>query len=154
MNALRALALSAALGAGALIGTPFQATAQEPQGIRVVVDNHSFADMHVYAVQSGRRFSLGLAMGLSKRTFPLPRILVESERDIQLLADPVGPQTVYLSQVFFLYPGNQVNLTLENNLRLSWATVSDQPGPERKPVEPPADEADDSDDSDDPGDPT
>ena len=54
----------------------------------------------------------------------------------------------------FLYPGNQVNLTLENNLRLSWATVSDQPGPERKPVELPADEADDSDDSDDPGDPT
>ena len=112
MNALSALALSAALGAGVLIATPFQTTAQEPQGIRVMVDNHSYFDMHVYALQSGRRWSLGLATGLSKRTFPLPRILAESERDIQLLADPIGPQTGYLSQVFFLNPGNQVNLSL------------------------------------------
>lgn len=154
MNALRALAFSTILAVGILIGTPFQTTAQdpfqtnnrEPQGIRVVVDNHSFADMHVYAVQSGRRWSLGLTTGLSRRSYPLPRALAESNREIQLMADPVGPQTVYLSPVFFLSPGNQLNLTLENNLSLSWATVSDQPRPEQEPVEPPEDDSDNSKD--------
>ena len=62
------------------------------------------------------------------------------------MADPVGPQTRYLSPVFFLSPGNQLNLTLENNLRLSWATVSDQPRPEQEPVEPPEDDSDNSKD--------
>ena len=126
MNVLRALTLSTILGAGFLIGTPPQATAQELGGIKVVVDNHAYADMHVYVVHSGRRWSLGLATGLSKRSFMLPRIVAESERDIQLLADPIGSRAYYLTDVFYLYPGTQLNLTLRNNLGLSSATVSDQ----------------------------
>ena len=126
MNVLRALTLFTILGAGLWIGTPPQITAQEPEGIKVVVDNNAYSDMHVYVVQSGTRWSLGLVTGLSKRSFMLPRIVAESERDVQLVAEPIGSRAYYLTDVFFLYPGKQLNLTLQNNLGLSWATASDQ----------------------------
>ena len=126
MNVLRALILSTILGAGLLIGTPPQAIAQEPQGIKVMVDNNSYFDMHVYAVQAGMRRSLGLVTGLSKRSLEIPRTFVESGRDIQLLADPIGSRGYYLTDGFYLYPGTQLNLNLQQNLGLSWYTRTDQ----------------------------
>ncbi len=126
MSALRALALSIILGAGLVTGAPPTAEAQAPEGIKVVVDNHNFLDMHVYAVQGGRRWSLGMATGLTKRTFELPRIAVQSNHDTQLLADPIGSSVPFVTPPFYLYEGQQLNLTLENNLNLSWSTVTDQ----------------------------
>ena len=54
--------------------------------------------MHGYAVQSGRRWSLGVAAGLSKKSFMLPRIVADSDRDIQPLANPIGSGGSYLTQ--------------------------------------------------------
>ncbi len=142
MNVLRALSFCTLLGAGILVGVADQVAAQEPQGIRVVVNNHAFLDMHVYVLHAGVRQTLGMATGLSRRDFRLPRVVAESQRDVQLLAEPIGSRDAYVSDVFFVYPGDQLNLTLENYLGLSTTTVSSQRR-EPEPEEPPEDDDDD-----------
>lgn len=142
MNVLKVLTFFAILGSAVSIGTPSALHAQEREGIRVVVDNHSFWDMHVYVVQSGMRRSLGMTTGLSRRSFELPRTIANSDRDIQIFADPVGSRSAFLSQIFYLNPGDQLNITLENYMGLSTATVSereskdesDSPGGESGPT--------------------
>lgn len=123
MSAVKALTLSMFLGASALVGSPSRIAAQEPQEVVVVVDNQSYFDMHVYAVQGGVRRSLGLATGISERSFVLPRTFVG--RTVQILAEPIGPRTAYLSDGFYLVEGQQMEISLHNNLNLSSATVSD-----------------------------
>ena len=127
MSIPKVLGLALTLVAASSLGFPRGATAQGSAGVLVVVDNHSFSDMHVYAVQSGIRRSLGLATALSNRHFELPRTFVESGRDVQLLADPVGSRAAFVSETFFVDPGDQLNLRLENALRLSTTTKSSQP---------------------------
>ena len=139
MSLHRALTFIVVSASSLTLGAPHTA-AQQAQGITVVVENHSFFDMHVYAVQSGQRRSLGLATGLSKRTFQLPRTLAESDRKIQILADPIGSRGGYVTELLFLDPGEQVNLILENNLNLSWILITDQ-RPPNEMVKPPQGEA-------------
>lgn len=135
MSIRKALALAVTLAAVSSLRFPQSMVAQESAGVLVVVDNHSSLDMHVYAVQSGVRRSLGLTTAFSSRRFELPLIFAESGRDVQLLADPIGSRAAFVSEAFFVDRGDQLNLTLENALRLSTTTLSSQPVPKKESKE-------------------
>lgn len=130
MKMLKAIAVSSLIVAVTAVTLPDPAAAQEEQSVRVVVENHSFWDMHVYVAEAGFRRSLGMATGLSNTTFEIPRSLADD--DVQLIADPVGSRAGFVSHVLFPRPGDQLNLTLENYIGLSTVTVSDQPSAKKK----------------------
>jgi len=128
MNMLKTVAVSSLILSVPAATLPSRAAAQEGQSVRVVVDNHAFWDMHVYVLEGGFRRSLGMATGLSNTSFEIPRSLADG--DVQLIADPVGSRAGFVSHVLFPWPGDQLNLTLENYIGLSTVTVSDQPSVE------------------------
>jgi hypothetical protein len=135
MSIRKVLTLVVSLAATSSLGFRQATAAQESAGVLVVVDNHSSLDMHVYAVQSGVRRSLGLTTAFSTRRFELPRVFSESGRDVQLLADPIGSRAAFVSAPFFMDSGDQLNLMLENALRLSTTTLSPRPTHEKEPKE-------------------
>ncbi len=122
MRAVAAGALIASFAFGGASGI----AAQTPEGVPVVVQNQGFYDMHVYAVHSGIRRSLGVVTGASTQTLALPRVMTESDRDIQILADPIGGFNRFLSDPLLVTPGSQINVRLQNDASLSTVTVSDQ----------------------------
>jgi hypothetical protein len=125
------------LGLGALLTLFAAVTAQDvraqnapgsrnPGGVVVVVQNNGFYDQHVYAVQGGQRRTIGLVTGLTTQTLELPRVMAETQQDIQVLALPIAGGSTYLSQMLAVYPGDQVNVTLHTDATYSSTTVSDQ----------------------------
>ena len=102
MNVRKMLTIFTIVFAVQCVGVPAPASAQIDTGIRVVVDNHSFWDVHVYVAHDGVRRSLGLATGLSGASFEIPRSLANEE--IRLIAEPVGPEGAFVSDVFFPRP--------------------------------------------------
>lgn len=127
--------LTALLGVVAL-ATPVEALAQESRQVRVVVDNQGYYDMHMYVLDGGTRRSLGLATGLARREFTLPQILVDSHRDVRILADPIGGRNGYVSQGLLIGPGDWITVVLRSNQNLSYTSVSDyepDPGPGEAP---------------------
>ena len=88
--------------------------------------NNGFPDMHIYVLQSGQSRSLGMATGLSETTLTLPRQIVESLREIQILADPIGASRPYVTPFLLAYPGERIRLTIQNVLSLSTAWVEDR----------------------------
>jgi hypothetical protein len=143
MNVTRTLALGALVTLLPVVGAE-RLSAQErrdTQGVVVVVQNNGYYDQHVYAVQGGQRRTIGLVTGLTTQTVPLPRAMVESQDDIQVLALPIAGGTTYLSQVLMVSPGDQVNVMLHTDATYSSTTVRRQdveeepePTPDPSPI--------------------
>ncbi len=78
----------------------------------LVVDNQSFPDMTIYALEGGRRVRLGLAGGNSQTKFTLPKYLVRSLTSIRFQADPIGSARAPVSDEITVSPGDQVTLRI------------------------------------------
>jgi hypothetical protein len=80
------------------------------EGAVLVVDNRAFADMTIYAVEGTARRRLGFAPGNTRTEIQVPPTLVN--RDLQLLADPVGSSRTSVSNRIYVTAGQRVTLTI------------------------------------------
>ncbi len=78
----------------------------------LIVDNQSFPDMTIYALEGGRRVRLGLAGGNSQTKFTLPKYLVRSMTSIRFQADPIGSARAPISDEIMVSVGDQVTLRI------------------------------------------
>lgn len=127
------LGLALALGSAATAAGPVEAQTPGSRDARanasvrtasIQVENHSWLDMHVYAVRDGTRRSLGVVTGLSHDTLKVPASALTPAGDVQILADPIGGSGAYLSPRVVVAPGDVVRLILENHLALSTTSVA------------------------------
>lgn len=88
----------------------------------VVVENHNWLETTVYAVRSGTRLRLGTVPTGRTHEFTLPSGFTAGA-SIQLIADPVGTRSTFRSDMLAVAPGRQVNLRVENNLRMSTVSI-------------------------------
>ena len=98
------------------------AVAERKHHAELVVQNNNWLDAHVYVVQRGMRTSLGLMTALGTRAFELPSWATQSGNDVQILVHLIGGVS-YLTPVVNVYPGDVVELVLQNNLALSSTVV-------------------------------
>ena len=78
----------------------------------LIVDNQSFPDMTIYALEGGRRVRLGLAGGNGQSRFTLPKYLVRSLTSIRFQADPIGSSRAPISDEITVSPGDEVTLRI------------------------------------------
>ena len=90
----------------------------------LVVQNHNWLDAHVYLVRGrgSMRTSLGFITALGKREFELPSWATLPGNDVRILIRLIGGVS-YLTPVVDVYPGDVVELEVENNLALSSTVV-------------------------------
>lgn len=89
----------------------------------VQVENHSWLDMHVYALRDGERWSIGTVTSLSRDTLALPPATVAPGADVRFFADPIAGTGTWLSPDLAVAPGDAVKLTIENDLPTSTAVL-------------------------------
>jgi len=111
------LTLSALLAAGACAtaGTsdPFTAAHGDP-GIVVIVENHAWTDMSVYAAAGAGRIRLGSVTSGRTETFRV-RSPDEHAMDMELFADPLASSTVYRSGRLLVLEGQKVTWTIHES---------------------------------------
>ncbi len=88
----------------------------------LVVQNNNWLDAHVYLVRGSMRTSLGFMTALGKREFELPSWATLPGNDVQILVHLIGGVS-YLTPVVNVYPGDVVELVVQNNLALSSTVV-------------------------------
>lgn len=87
--------------------------------IPVIVRNNNWSTVRIYAVTSGTSVRLGMVETGNTETFTLPRQVVASP-DFHLTVDPIGSRVGYATNSIALSPGVRIELTVENDLQLSW----------------------------------
>ena len=88
----------------------------------VVVRNGNWLDAVVYAVRGATRIRLGSVTGLNTATFRMPTNY-SPDGTFQLMVDPIGSSTVYMSNDFVVAPGQHVELSIAPALSMSSVAV-------------------------------
>jgi hypothetical protein len=105
---------------------PATARAQETQSrdsVTVTVANRNWLDMHIYLSQANSTLSPIAVVGANQtEELTLPRHLFDGT-DVRLVADPIGGRGIYVSEEIAAGPDDELYLTLENALPLSFLSV-------------------------------
>lgn len=110
---LRFLTLTAAAALAFGCGRNRVQTEIDPDAATVlVVDNLAFPDMTIYVIDGARRIRLGMAGGLAKTKFTLPKYLVRSATSLRFQADPIGSARAPISDQITVTPGDEVTLRI------------------------------------------
>lgn len=126
MKALRTFMVAAATAAtlGACAPAAEQAELGTPETrTTLVVENNNWQEMVIYLVRGSLRSRIGSVPSLSTGKFTIPVSLTGGFGDLRVMADPIGSTRTYTSPVINIVPGSQVELTLQNNLAVSYFSV-------------------------------
>jgi hypothetical protein len=109
---MRSSQLVALVVLAACAGRSSETSANPDSQAMLQVQNQSFADMVIYAVNGGQRIRLGLATGNSTKSFVVPKYLVRTGSPLRFLADPIGGNRTPISEEMTVEPGDVVTLTI------------------------------------------
>lgn len=111
MRRLRWLALAAAVAFVPAACATGKGVEQRPQTF-IEVDNQALADMTVYVFRGSQRVRLGMATGLRRSRFALPRGMVFGSTSLRFQADPVGGSATPVSEEISVTEGETVVLRI------------------------------------------
>jgi len=117
----------ALLGAALLLsacasGANRASTRASPPPILLTVTNQNWLDVDVFALRGSTRYRLGAVGGNSSATLRIPSSLA-ARGEVQLMADPVGSNDVYVSDLIQIAPDQGLQLTLAPRMRMSTYAV-------------------------------
>jgi hypothetical protein len=90
----------------------------ESKSVSLTVTNQNWLDVNIFAVRGGSRYRLGAVGGNSSATLRIPAgAMVRGE--VQLMADPIGSNDVYVTDLISIAPDEQLQLTVAPRMRMS-----------------------------------
>lgn len=96
---------------------------QAPVPSYVRIKNNNWSDVNIYAVRLGTRYRLGTVVATRHATFKLPPDLGKSPGEIRLMVDPIGSRRSYYTPSLHFFPGQDIEMTVENHLPISSVSV-------------------------------
>ena len=117
----------AVLGAAALVaacasGTNRGPSKLEPKEISLTVSNQNWLDVDSFGIRGTSRYRLGEVGGNASATLGIPTHLIVHGA-VQLMADPVGSDDIYVSEMITVTPDQTVELTVAPRIRMSTYAV-------------------------------
>jgi len=89
----------------------------------LTVKNQNWLDMRVFMVRNGLRVPLGTVTSMSERTFEVPEAALGGGGfGARVVADPIGSRRGWVSESLNFFPGDQLEVTLQNHLGISYLT--------------------------------
>lgn len=89
---------------------------------RVYVTNNNQLDIRVFAFNNTQSIPLGTVSSFTTETFELPTAIL-ARGLVRIMADPIGEVTAYLTDIITFGPGQDIEVTIQNNLQLSTYTL-------------------------------
>lgn len=133
MSVNRFLAPALLLAALLPVTASAQTTQPEPAGedaaalvgdeTTLTVKNQNWLDMRVFMVRNGARVPLGTVTSMTERTFAVPEAALGGGGfGARVVADPIGSRRAWVSETLSFFPGDQMEVTLQNHLGISYLT--------------------------------
>lgn len=88
---------------------------------RVLVTNHNWLDMVIYAESSSQRVRLGSVTSMRSETFMLPASIATNT--FWLIADPIGSRFGHTTPAITVGPGDTVDYQIQNQLEISTVSI-------------------------------
>ena len=97
---------------------PRQNMDPEPQenerGFSLVLTNHHLLDVNIFLQHDGQADRIAMVTASTSRTIELPLYMLGQGGAIRLIAEPIGDDTRYTTDILTVQPGQMVELNVEN----------------------------------------
>jgi len=90
-----------------------------PKGFLLVLTNHYLLDVNVFLQHDGQADRIAMVNSASSRTLELPLHMLGQGGAIRLIAEPIGDDNRYTSDILTVQPGQMVELNVENPIARS-----------------------------------
>jgi hypothetical protein len=126
MRATHVRAIIALLALATTAGCMRRVRPAEPASVVTIarIKNNNWLDIKVYADPGGSRERIGIVRGLDTQVFELPRRLIEG-RGLRLYVDAIGSPKSYQTDVIQVWPGQLIELVVQERLAQSYYSVLD-----------------------------
>ena len=108
----------AGLGLALACAGPRQNMDPEPQrnadGFSLLLTNHYLLDVNIFLQHDGQADRIAMVNASTSRTLVLPRYMLGQGGAIRLIAEPIGDDTRYTTDLLTVQPGQMVELNVEN----------------------------------------
>jgi hypothetical protein len=91
----------------------------EPSRFAVVVNNHHLLDVNIFVLHDGQAERVGMVSSSTSRTIDLPGWMLGQSRLVRLIAEPIGDETRYTSDLLNVQPGQIIELNVESSIARS-----------------------------------
>jgi hypothetical protein len=97
---------------------PRQNMDPEPQpnagGFSLILTNHHLLDVNIFLQHDGQADRIAMVNASTTRTLVLPLYMLGQSGNIRLIAEPIGDDTRYTTDLLTVQPGQIVSLNVEN----------------------------------------
>ena len=89
----------------------------------LIVENNNWSDMVIYVLRGAHRSRVGSVASMTTVRFKLPGSAAGLYGEMRIVADPIGSDRAFTSQVINVVPGANVEVRVENNIAVSSLSV-------------------------------
>jgi hypothetical protein len=86
----------------------------EADGFSLTLNNHHLLDVNIFLQHDGQVDRLALVTAATSKTLVLPLYMLGQGGAIRLIAEPIGDDTRYTTDILTVQPGQMVQLDVEN----------------------------------------
>jgi hypothetical protein len=91
----------------------------EASGFSLVLNNHHLLDVNIFLQHDGQADRIATVISSSSRSLVLPLRMLGHSRAIRLIAEPIGDETQYTSDLLVIQPGQIIELNVEGTITRS-----------------------------------
>ncbi len=98
---------------------PRGAQTKNDEGFDLVLHNRNYLDVNVFVQHDGQSSRVGMVTGSSTTSLAVPSWMVGKGGLVQLVAEPIGDNSRYVTDNLLVQPGQMVELNVESAIARS-----------------------------------
>lgn len=95
----------------------------EADGFSLVMNNRHLLDVNIFVQHDGQADRVATVVASSSRTLVLPTWMLGQSKLIRLIAEPIGDESRYTSDLLVVQPGQQIELNVEGSIARSHYSI-------------------------------
>lgn len=95
----------------------------EADGFSLVMNNRHLLDVNVFIQHDGQSDRVATVVSSTSRTMVLPLWMLGQSKAIRLIAEPIGDESHYTTDVLVVQPGQLIELNVEGSIARSNYTI-------------------------------
>jgi hypothetical protein len=91
----------------------------EADGFSLILNSHHLLDVNIFVLHDGQADRVATVPSSSSKAIVLPSWMLGQSNVIRIIAEPIGADTRYTTDLLSVLPGQVVELNVENSLERS-----------------------------------
>ncbi|HEU5305620.1 MAG TPA: hypothetical protein VFU40_13300 [Gemmatimonadales bacterium] len=88
----------------------------EADGFSLVMNNRHLLDVNIFIQHDGQSDRVATVVASTSRTMVLPLWMLGQSKAIRLIAEPIGEDSRYTTDILVVQPGQMIELNVEGSL--------------------------------------